>query len=51
MDAPVPLFTGDTEILPFPGGYDKGAVMTFEHRLPLPCTIVALMSQLSTYDR
>ena len=51
MDAPVPLFTGDTEILPFPGGYDKGAVMTFEHRLPLPCTIVALMPQLSTYDR
>lgn len=48
MDAPVPLFTGDTEILPFPGGYDKGAVMTFEHRLPLPCTIVALMPQLST---
>lgn len=51
MDAPVPLFTGDTEILPFPSGYDKGAVMTFEHRLPLPCTIVALMPQLSTYDR
>lgn len=51
MDAPVPLFTGDTEILPFPGGYEKGAVMTLEHRLPLPCTIVALMPQLSTYDR
>lgn len=51
MDAPVPLFTGDTEILPFPGGYEKGVVMTLEHRLPLPCTIVALMPQLSTYDR
>lgn len=51
MDAPVPLFTGDTESLPFPGGYEKGATMTIEHRLPLPCTIVALMPQLSTYDR
>lgn len=51
MDAPVPLFTGDTEILPFPSGYDKGATMTIEHRLPLPCTLIALMPQLSTYDR
>jgi len=22
-----------------------------QHRLPLPCTIVALMPQLNTYDR
>jgi hypothetical protein len=51
MDAPVPLFTGDTEFLPFPSGYDKGATITIEHRLPLPCTLVALMPQLSTYDR
>lgn len=51
MDAPVPLFSGDTEILPFPSGYDKGATMTLEHHIPLPCTIVALMPQMSTYDR
>lgn len=51
MDAPVPLFTGDTEILPWPGEYQKAPQMTIEHRLPLPCTLVALMPQLHTYDR
>jgi hypothetical protein len=51
MDAPVPLFSGDTEILPFPEGYEKGARIVIEHRLPLPCTIVAVMPQLQTYDR
>lgn len=51
MDNPVPLFSGDTEILPFPEGYQLGSRITIEHRLPLPCTIVAVMPQLETYDR
>lgn len=51
MDAPVPLYTGDTEEKAWPEGYERGARVQLEHRLPLPCTIVALMPQLSTYDR
>lgn len=51
MDEPVPTFTGDSEILPWPEGYEQGARVQIEHRLPTPCTIVALMPQLSTYDR
>lgn len=51
MDAGVPLFTGDTAILPWPGEYQNSPQMTIQHRLPLPCTIVALMPQVTTYDR
>jgi hypothetical protein len=51
MDAPIPLYTGDTELLSWPGEYQQGPQMTIQHRLPLPCTIVALMPQLHTYDR
>lgn len=51
MNAPVPLFTGDTPFLPWPGQYEQAAQMTIEHRLPTPCTIVALMPQMNTYDR
>lgn len=51
MDSPVPLFTGDTELLPWPGSYEKAAQITIQHRLPLPCTLVAIMPQLHTYDR
>jgi len=51
MDNPVPLFTGDTSLLPWPGEYQQAPQITLQHRLPLPCTIVALMPQLHTYDR
>jgi hypothetical protein len=51
MDAPIPLYTGDTDLLSWPGEYQQGPQMTIQHRLPLPCTIVALMPQLHTYDR
>ncbi len=51
MDNPVALMTGDSELLPWPEGYENGASEQIEHRLPTPCTIVALMPQLSTYDR
>jgi len=51
MDEPVPLYTGDTTFLPWPGEYELAPQMVIQHRLPLPCTIVALMPQVTTYDR
>jgi hypothetical protein len=51
MDAPVALYTGDTAILPWPSGYQQAPQITVQHRLPTPCTIVAIMPQLHTYDR
>lgn len=51
MDEPIPLFTGDTPILAWPGDYENIVQMTVQHRLPLPCTLVALMPQVHTYDR
>lgn len=51
MNNPVPLLTGDTELLPWPEGYETGPQLVIEHRLPLPCTLVALMPQVHTYDR
>ena len=51
MDEPVPLYTGDTDLLAWPGEYEQGPQMLIQHRLPLPCTVVALMPQLHTYDR
>jgi len=51
MDAPVPLFTGDTPALPWPGEYEQSPQMIIKHSLPTPCTVIALMPQLVTYDR
>ena len=51
MDAPIPLFTGQTDQLAWPGEYEKGAQMVVQHRLPLPCTVRALLPQMHTYDR
>jgi len=51
MDAPVPLFTGQTDRLAWPGEYEKGTQMVIQHRLPLPCTVAALLPQMHTYDR
>lgn len=51
MDNPVPEFTGDTPLLPWPSGYGTGAQVAIEHRLALACTLVAIMPQLHTYDR
>lgn len=42
MDAPVPLFTGDTERA-VSGGWDRDGQATFESSAPLPATIVAAM--------
>lgn len=51
MDEAVPLFTGDTDLLAFPEGYDTDAIVTLQHKSALPCTVVALMMQVHTYDR
>lgn len=51
MDNPVPLFTGDTDILPWPDGYEQGVQVAIQHRTPLPCTVIAIMPQVHTYDR
>lgn len=51
MDNPVPLYTGDTEMLTWPKGYDFQNEIALQHRTPLPCTIIAIMPQVTTYDR
>jgi len=51
MDNPVPLFTGDTDVLPWPDGYETPVQVALQHRTPLPCTIIALMPQVHVYDR
>jgi len=47
MDSPVPLFTGFTEALAWPSGSERGPQLTIQHRLPLPCTVVALIPELN----
>lgn len=51
MDQPVPLFNGDKGAQAWPTGYEKDARVTVQHRLPLPCTVTAIMPQLHTQDR
>jgi len=46
MDNPVPLFTGFTDELGWPQGSTRGPQMMIQHRLPLPCTVVALIPEL-----
>lgn len=48
MDVAPGLFTGDI-IVPWPDGYGA-AEMVFLHEEPVPCTIVALMPQVTTQD-
>jgi hypothetical protein len=51
MSAALPLFDGDTGVLPWPDGYEQPARLTLKHTLPLPCTVTAVMPQLNTQDR
>lgn len=46
MDAPVPLFTGDTERA-VSGGWDRNGQVVFESYGPLPATIVAAMPTIA----
>lgn len=49
MDQSPPLFTGD-KVVAFPKGWGTDAVVTVLQEQPLPCTIVALIPQLTTMD-
>ncbi len=49
MDQSPDLFTGD-KVVSFPKGWDRQASITVEQDQPLPCTIVALIAQLTTMD-
>jgi hypothetical protein len=51
MDSPVPYYTGDTEKLSYNGGYETEGRIAISHRAPTPCTLVAIMPQLTTQDR
>lgn len=46
MDAPVPLFTGDTERA-VSGGWDRNGQAVFESSVPLPAVVVAAMPTLA----
>jgi hypothetical protein len=50
MDEAVPLFSGDTDVLAWPGEHGVGANVVLKHVKPLPCTVVALMPKVHTSD-
>ena len=50
MDQPPPLFTGD-KLMDWPGGYDFDGYVMVKQVQPLPMTVVALMPQVTTFDR
>ncbi len=50
MDQPPALFTGDKE-LDWPGDWDSNPWLAFINPYPLPCTISAIMPQVSVSDR
>lgn len=45
-----PLYTGDSEPIPWPGGYERGAQIWYTNDQPLPVTLVALMPVVGTSD-
>jgi hypothetical protein len=51
MDEIPPLLTGDTDSLPFPGGYETDGRIWVVADQPLPLTVVALYPVLQEYDR
>lgn len=50
-DEELALFSGDTEILAWPTGYEIDGKMYFEHDGVFPATILAVMPYMTTYDR
>lgn len=50
MGSPPPLFTGDSDPIPWPGGYERGAQIWYTNEQPLPVTLVALMPVVGTSD-
>lgn len=50
MDNALPFFTGDTEQLEFPDGYNFDGIVDYVNDQPVPVTVVAIMPQLNTQD-
>lgn len=50
MGAPPPLYTGDSEPIPWRGGYGRSARVWYTNDQPLPVTLLALMPVVSTND-
>jgi len=51
MDAPVPLFTGDTDTVSWGGRYSQNETVHIRHATPLPCTLLAIIPQVVTQDQ
>lgn len=49
MDEPVPLFSGDKDIL-MRGGWDTDGYIELIHDQALPCTVISIIPELSTND-
>jgi hypothetical protein len=50
-DESAALFSGDTDFLPWDEGYDTDGVMYLSHDGVFPVTLLAIMPQITTYDR
>lgn len=50
MNNPPPLFSGDTEPVPWRGGYERDARIWYTNDQPLPVTLLAIMPVISTSD-
>lgn len=50
FDEDLALFSGDTERLPWPNGYDQEGVVYLQHDDVFPATILALMPSVKTED-
>lgn len=50
MNNPPPLYSGDSEPIPWRGGYERSAKVWYTNDQPLPVTLLALMPVVSTSD-
>lgn len=50
QDEQVPLFTGDTAIVPIEDGYDERGIIFVRHDVALSCTVNAMYPQMEVYD-
>ncbi len=48
MDAPVPLYTGDSPAFTMPSGWEREKRVALRHAVGTPCTIVAIFPQVHT---
>ncbi|MET4807349.1 hypothetical protein [Limibacillus sp. MBR-115] len=51
MNSPATPFTGDSQAMIWPGGYETEGHVHFQQHLPLPATVVAIFPQVVTQDR